>query len=1365
MVEGGSCRILSAGPAFNHLDWTQDIPIWIFLLNCNVADIMKKSLAILTFLFAFALSSPGYDGLIVHSYKTAQGMPSNKVSCIIQDRDGFIWIGTNNGLCRFDGRNIRIFHSSNPEFYHIADNHIYSLMADTAGNIWAGTKNGVFICRNGLVFEPFSRKTKYGVFPSCEITCLFQSESGKILIGTMGQGLFIYNPETEELRQDNIHMTFVNAICDLGETIYVATMAEGVALFNQNGYFTDYFRQKDGTKLPDQILSMCVSNQSMRMGTSGNFIHTVDSNNSIMSSAYVGDSGFRAIKSLFSDSGHAGVLIGTDNGLFQFSEDLEGDERVCNQGIRELAAAEVVQVLKDSEGGFWIATENKGVIYLSYGQKPFLSVSDVDLGMVNAICEDKLSGRIWIAGKKGLFFKNPGSSKINRYNLNHNEPEVEIKALSISNDELWIGTSGRGLKSLNLRDGIVKSFVANKTHPYSLCDNYVTAIYARKNGEICVGTKCGYCYLEPGDSEFHSFTSVGFAVNVVSIMEDNLQNLWISTSHSGLYVKFHDAIDFVFYKEGALEDGKMPPYTDISCILQGNDGNIWFGTYENGVFSYNLRSGDFSIFNRQDRWLSGRTVYSMTYDSNGLLCLATDAGFVHIKEYGEINYQVMSFDDGLVGDQFNEGAVLMSKEGLIYLGETNGMDVIAPSDIANNFHVPKVFISDIRLTDAVTEEESAEILDLEEAVYRMKEIKVPYNRNNLSFVFSSLSYQDPQKNRFSYKMDNVDQAWISDTKINEALYRNLRPGKYLLHVKASNNGGVWNNEEAIISIHVTPPWWFSQTALIIYAILAILSAYTGIISYRNLSRKKYLKYAEHLNEIKEKEIYQAKICFFTQVVHEIRTPLTLIKISTDSLKEKFSPEDKDFRAIDWNVNSLLDVANELLDMQKIENGDIKLLTIKTNFTECVKNNCEHFSKVLINKGIRFSVVLPPHPVKAVIDPVKISRIIVNLLGNALKYAKSEIRVTLFETPDMITLRVEDNGPGIKNESKEKIFRAFYQEKGEKEAMGTGLGLPYARQIALCHRGDLKIVKTELGGAAFELTIPSANDQTDAPELCRKSQATDIEEPLTGYGKYSILLVEDNADLLETVASGLGRWYKVFKTVDGHAALDVLANKDIDVIISDVMMPVMDGLELCRKVKGDINYSHIPVILLTAKIQLQSKLEGMIVGADVYMEKPFTIDQLHLQIENLFNLRQSFHEWVEKLISTPAGKSELTAGVSGIISSHNREFIFKMNSIIDKYLDREDFSLENFSRELGLSKSSFYRKIHSLSAMTPNEYLKNYRLGKAMDMIKKGMRINEVYSEVGFNSASYFSKCFKKKFGQRPKDFQEQLIRNNNVYEG
>ena len=474
--------------------------------------------------------------------------------------------------------------------------------------------------------------------------------------------------------------------------------------------------------------------------------------------------------------------------------------------------------------------------------------------------------------------------------------------------------------------------------------------------------------------------------------------------------------------------------------------------------------------------------------------------------------------------------------------------------------------------------------------------------------------------------------------------------------------------------------------------------------------------------------------------------------------EQEGKEAKYLSVIDKNVNYLLGITNQLLDFQKMENGALQLNLVSCDIKEIVNDVYSQFTSPAELKGIELVLTLPEQELVSMVDREKLSKILVNLMGNAIKYARTRIDLKLVTTDAGYEIYVSDDGRGVPDAQKGKIFEAFYQMPDDKvaTATGTGIGLAFAKSLAEAHQGSLRLEDNEPQGSSFILSLPlsekKAEEAADIVEVHSENEGSAENIPSEFSGKkFTVLLVEDNVELLNMKRESLVAWYRVLKAPNGRAALEILEQESVDVIDSDVMMPEMNGLELCSKVKSEIDYSHIPVILLTAKTTLESKVEGLECGADVYIEKPFSIKQLHKQIENLLRLRQSFH----KLMVSLAGDTVAVSTTDFAMSQKDCEFIAKIQGVIAEQLADENFSIDTLAEQMNMSRSNFYRKIKALSGMSPNDYLKTLRMNRAAELIVSGTRISEVAAQVGFTSSSYFAKCFKAQYGVLPKEYTGQ----------
>ncbi len=621
----------------------------------------------------------------------------------------------------------------------------------------------------------------------------------------------------------------------------------------------------------------------------------------------------------------------------------------------------------------------------------------------------------------------------------------------------------------------------------------------------------------------------------------------------------------------------------------------------------------------------------------------------------------------------------------------------------------------------------------------------------------ALSYEEPLKNQYKYRLKGADKEWIANTSSHSASYTHLPPGEYEFQVKGANNDGLWNDRTASLRIIITPPWWLSIPAYITYALA--LFFIIGYITYRWRMhvKRKYHQMMEDFRITQDKEIYKQKISFFINLVHEIRTPLSLICLPLEKLRDgKIEEHGKHLTLIEKNVSYLLEITNQLLDFQKIENKKMKLDLKRHDINAIIKDIAEQFKDAASIKGLELSVSLPAPEMEAIVDNDIIRKIMVNLMSNALKYAASMIELSLKESDGHIVICVSNDGPRIPEGQKEKIFQIFYQIPDDKKQMpGTGIGLAFSKSLAESHQGTLSVENLPSSGCSFILSLPlkRATEKLPETESHPESEGFEPDLPQTKNKRHTVLIVEDNIELQNEIREALEQWYKVYTAGNGKEALEKLETNDAtDVIVSDVMMPEMDGIEMCRHIKTNLTYSHIPIILLTAKTNLESKTEGMENGAEVYMEKPFSIKQLHNQIENLLKLRLAFHE----LMLRSAGTTHETPISEYIQSECDITFMKEVDTALTKHLDEESFSVDNLADAMNMSRTNFYRKLKMLTGMAPNIYIKNFRLNQAAELLAQNMRINEVMLRVGFMAPSYFAKCFKAKFGKLPKEYQNTI---------
>ena len=633
------------------------------------------------------------------------------------------------------------------------------------------------------------------------------------------------------------------------------------------------------------------------------------------------------------------------------------------------------------------------------------------------------------------------------------------------------------------------------------------------------------------------------------------------------------------------------------------------------------------------------------------------------------------------------------------------------------------------------------------------ELKLPHNRSTFTLSYVALSYTSPDAIQYAYRLDGSDKDWIYMKQNKDVTFANLSPGDYVFRVKSTNRSGVWQDNETTLRITVTPPFWATGWAYLIYFLTVCLLIVLWYYYKKAKLEEKHRINREIFETKKEKELYDAKIQFFTFITHEIRTPLTLIKAPLEKILRSGDgtpATQENLRIIEKNTGRLLDLSNQLLDFRKTESRGFKLNYVTTDVVLWLETILHPFRPAFEQGNKHFTVKLPELPFEASLDREAFSKIVSNLVSNALKYSDSQISLELLPPSGeerMFTLLVTNDGHLIPDSETENIFNPFYRLKETENRQGSGIGLSLAHSLAEFHRGRLFYRQTPDGLNQFVLKLPE--QQEDSYRIAAGNEKEKVEMvTLTETGKSVILIVEDQDDMRHFIARELAEMYQVVEAENGKVALDLVRKNTVNLIISDVMMPIMDGFELCNEVKNDVNVSHIPFILLTAQHNLQSRLKGLNTGADAYMEKPFSIELLTAQVSNLLKSRELLNKTYLEKPFTPVA--------SLAVSQVDDIFLHKLNDYLEENLSNEALSVEMLADTMGMSTSSLYRKVKGLSGLSPNDFIRIARLKKAILLMQNGEnRISEIAFQVGFSSPAYFSTCFQKQYGKTPSEYLKQ----------
>ena len=1327
---------------------------------------MKNTFCVLAcfFITIFCQAQSVEEHYYFKNLSIRNGLSQNTVNAILQDRKGFMWLGTKDGLNRYDGLSFRKFKHDAANPRSIGNSFITSLYEDFNGNIWVGTDAGVYIYYpEKEAFEEFDCQSLEKTRIERSVSMIAGDKQGRVWIAVEAQGMFCYDTRQKLLRNYPLSEISSNIKCftfDSGGTLWLGFYGDGLYYSKDNlatvhpyGSPEDGKREFEGgviTKIVQGNYN-CLYIGSVKEGVSELNLTSGQVRN-LLAIDESGESIFCRDLLPYSDNE---LWIGTESGIYIYN--LRTAQfihlRASLYDSYSLSDNAIYALYKDREEGLWIGSYFGGVDYYPRQYTYFAKYYPKNIAnslhgkRVREFCRAD-DGTLWIGTEDGgLNHFNPKTKEFHFF-----EPSAgftNIHGLCMDGSHLWVGTFSKGLRVIDTRTGVVLRTYTEGHTPHSLNDNSIFSICRTSAGEIYLGTLFGLLRYNRTQDNFDRIPELNGKF-VYDIKEDSYGNLWLATYANGAYCYDVSARRWKNYVFDA-EDEKSLPYDKVLSVFEDSYRQIWLTTQGGGFCLFHPDTETFTRYGLKDG-LPNDVVYQIVEDDDRFLWLTTNNGLVRFDPK-TMEMKVFSTANGLPTNQFNYRSGFKDEAGNIYLGSINGFVAFDPRTFAENRQVPAVAITDFLLFNKevpVGETDSP----LKSSITFSDKVVLTADQNSFSFRIAALSYQAPRMNKLMYKLEGFDEGWLTIGESPLVTYSNLGYGDYVFKVKASNSDGVWNEQETSLHLSILPPFYLSGWAYCFYVLFFMGCLVCVIFYFKRRNYRKQHRQMEMLEQEKEREVYHAKIDFFTNVAHEIRTPLTLIKGPLENIilkKEVDSETKEDLYIMKQNTERLLNLTNQLLDFRKTETRGFRL-----NFTECdvvavLRETYFRFTSLAKQKGLDFILELPQECFMADVNQEALTKIISNLLNNGVKYASTYLRISLETDEKVFHIRTFNDGEMIPDTMKEEIFKPFVRlDKEDEVTTGTGIGLALSRSLAELHQGSLMMEKGEEVNC-FCLTLPVNQDSTitlsaeNVSQVEENSCGWEQEETDTKEKKPMILVVEDNPDMLAFIRKQLTTEYSVLTAMNGIEALAVLDNHYVNLVVSDVMMPQMDGFELCKTIKSDLSYSHIPVVLLTAKTNIQSKIEGLELGADAYIEKPFSVEYLLANISSLIHNR-------EKLRQTFA-KSPFVAANTMALTKADEEFIWKLNDIIQANLHNPEFSMEDMADALKMSRSSFYRKIKGVLDLSPNEYLRLERLKQAAQLLKEGKsRVNEICYTVGFNSPSYFSKCFLKQFGVLPKDF-------------
>lgn len=1341
-----------------------------------------------------------------------QGLSNNQVNCVFKDSKGFMWFGTMSGLNRYDGYGFKVFRHDDTDTASILDDNIVKVFEGPSNKLWIKSASDFNIYDQAT--EKITRHPAYyfqslGLPSDGFIGILKQKGLYYFVFANAGVYEYAEGGKIRQLRRSTMEDNATNPI--------TAAMLDSKGycwLLHYNGIMDKLDLEQDKNLLRTNIFqkqdiqlqfgyAMFIDSQDdiwlYQRNTLAGAWQFSPSRNSIRHYSTHSPSlsiSSNAVNAIEEDAnGH--IWIATDHGGLNIINKEENTiVKLLPSSVQKRALADesMNAVYKDNLGIMWLGTNKKGISYFDENSNKFpvyhhagTEGKRIPFDDINVFVEDK-KGNIWIGTNGGgLIYFDRFNKTFTSYRHKPSDPnsltnDVVVALCLDQQDKLWIGTY---LGGMDCFDGkTFRHFKHDPARPESIADDRVFSLYEDSNGNLWVGTvNFG---LDRYDREknifYHHNPSVPQTLhspNVTSIMEDSRGNLWVCTAW-GVDMLDKSTGRFVHY----LADNSQLSYNTVNGIKEDHAGNIWIATNRGLNVLQKGRTGFKSFYTKDG--LIDNTVLEILEDDQHFLWVSTKSGISKIEVLhspeNELSIRCINYNeyDGLQGREFNRYAALKTRSGELAFGGPNGFNIFNPAAIRNRNNTPPLVLTELRLFNKPIRSGDAynghQVLPA--SISDSRELQLNYNENDFSLAFAALEFTHTSKTRYAYQLEGFNKEWtITDGRNRMATYTNIDPGNYNFLVKASNEDGSWN-EKSMVRLHITvlPPWWKTNWAYILYILAAGAVLYGARRAIIIREKTRYALATQRKEDQRMRELDLMKIKFFTNVSHEFRTPLSLILVPIEKMIGQVKDQNlKDqFLLIQRNAKRLLNMVNQLLDFRKMEVNELRLHTMQDDIVGFIRDVCDAFTDLANKKHIRFSFTTTVNQIQMAFDHDKIERILFNLLSNAFKFTPEEgtVEVTLHQvlqqSEHYLEIRVKDSGIGIQADKKDRIFDRFFQASmpGNVLNQGSGIGLSITREFVEMHGGTIQVESQPAAGSQFIVLLPikAAATQLAKSEAVETEEIVPMARHLLGqHKKPVILLVEDNDDFRFYLKDNLKEFFNVVESVDGKEGWKKALSIHPDLVVSDISMPVMDGVELCRKIKTDSRTKHLPVILLTALAGEQQQLLALETGPNDYLTKPFNFEILLSKMKNLLRFQEQVKLTYQKQVDVHP--SEIEA------EEPEDDFIKKVLLVIESNMANTEFSVDHLRQELLLSRTSMYKKLLAITGKTPIEFIRTIRLKRAAQLLEKSTHnVTEVAYMVGFNNPKYFARYFKEEFGILPSLYQNELKRKTgntppNNYQG
>ena len=1291
---------------------------------------MKRiRLAIIFILLSSVVSSAVSPHPFYGRFSSWDGLPDNTVASVCQDGFGRIWAATREGVYYYTGERFTPF--NNADYLAGCSANTFSIKLDAEGCVWTGSIDGVGF------YDIFSDSfTVLEGLQEIPIRDIELTADGNVWL-ISPEGIWKYDKQSGELeRAITDAAVSPSRACVTGNgnlaftagdnRIYLLNAGSGsikaIESDRQNASFNHIeYVGENKVLISDGANEICLAD----LGT-GNTAVLLDAD------VYHNQT---EVQCLLYDEGL--YWIGTSNGLLIFDPLSRYTEvQFPNESNSASLGGESVHCLfSDINGNVWAGTRNGGLRFTHHtGFSRFVSrgtLNSLKGSNIRAVSEGP-DGNIWIGSEEGYLSRmNPDTYTFDDFtSVAGIAPGTRITDITRIGSLLWITAFGEGIIAFDPVRG-------RTVHRYSLADNDCMAIMQASDGELYAGARHGLFRLDKASDSFILMDDLGTPF-VHSLVEDRYRHLIISTYLHGFGIYDIPTSSYTNIEDEAQHDA-------ITSFTLDSKGVIWATTNGSGLCRIEIAPDGKPVsvkhFDKQSG-MPSNSCCSVTEDADGHLWVATTMGLALFDPVKEKVIKTYMQADNVIGRHFTFGSNYKSSDGQIFLGTTEGLLEFTPESVKDRFAHSVIHITDITLGSSsgnttISQQGRSQISS---QAIRIRQKDAGF----MSITFSSMDYSSPNVERYESSLVGRKQKNYLVTDENHIDYTGLKPGSYRFTVNFENSED--NSTAAGLDIAVLAPWYLSNFAKILYVLLLIMAAYL-LLKHRKRRKEEEAKRRRELVEAnKEKDLAHEKMAFFTNIAHEIRTPVSVLQIlldKTDSERKVSEIARDDMKAMHLNVDRLKKLCDDLLDFRKMDNGQVPLVFAPEDVCAIMRKSINSFTSAAKARNLEINVEYSMDVIISSCDADAIESVICNLLSNAIKHSDSRIECKLSEKDGNAVIRVENDGAHIPEKESNLIFEAFYQSKAI-EKNGTGLGLTYSRKIASLHNGKLYLDTAVKDMNSFVLEIPLYSAQAE-PSENSLSDSTEEDAPDQPSQNATVLVVEDNDMMRDLIRDSLAMDYTILTACDGEEALEIVKSSHVDLVVSDIMMPRMDGCELCNAIKEDISLSHIPVLLLTAAVGVETHIRSLKSGADAYIEKPFKMDILKAYISNLFRNRDIRNE---QFSSSPLSHYNFSS-----VSKVEQDFMNTLHTFIMDHLSETDLTIDRLANVMAVSRATLTRKVKANTGETVNEYVRVCRLKKAVELLaENSYRINEIAYLVGFSSPSYFTSSFQKQFGKLPSEF-------------